>query len=176
MTSGTETVLKLALNYNALAENDGKRVRVHACMHYDVIFSFRILMKVDDMKAVKSKIRYKLRNLIPEDKFVIDPGEKNPLYKYVAWDYKERVKKHGQIKFDVFCDFLSQLSRLVVDMAKKDYFSSAERVEMAHVMSWMLGCTEYSILTTIQMEMGYYDRIKDRYQPYQKKSLGSKIG
>jgi len=72
----------------------------------------------------------------------------------------------------VFCDFLGQLSGIVIGMAKKGYFSSAERVEMAHVMSWMLGCTEYSILTTIHMEMGYYDRIKDRYQPYQKQSLG----
>ena len=142
----------------------------------EVVFSFRILMKTEDKKSVKSKIRYKLKNYIPKDKFAIDPNNKNLLHKYVAWGSKERIKKHGQEKFDVFCGFLSQLSRVAVDMAMKKYFSSAERVEMAHVMSWMLGCTEYSILTTIQMEMGYYDRIKDRYQPYQKKSLGSKIG
>lgn len=137
-----------------------------------VIFSFRILMKAEDKKTLKSKIKYKLSSIIPEKKFVIDPSEENALYKYVAWNYKERIDKLGQERFDVFCNFLGQLSRVVVDMAKKGCFGSVERVEMAHVASWMLGCTEYSILTTIHMEMGYYDRIEDRYQPYQKQSLG----
>jgi hypothetical protein len=53
------------------------------------------------------------------------------------------------------------MSKIVVDMAKKDYFSSSERVEIAHVMSWMLGCTEYGLLSTKEMQIGYYDRISD---------------
>jgi len=137
----------------------------------DVVFSFRILVKAEEKKTAKSKIRYKLKTLLTEDKFAINPNAKNPLQKYVAWSTEVGIKRHGREKFNLFCDFLSRLSRLVVNMAKIGYFSSTERVETAHVMSWMLGCTEYSILTPVHMEMGYYDRIEDRYQPYQKKSL-----
>jgi len=134
----------------------------------EVVLSFRVLVELKDKEVVKSKVAYKLGNLMPEEKFAINPSIDNPLQKYVAWDYKERVNKHGQEKFDVFCSFLSQLSRIVVDIAKKGYFESAERADVAHVVSWMLGCTEYSILTTGHMEVGYYDRIKDEYHPYLK--------
>jgi len=72
----------------------------------------------------------------------------------------------------MFCTFLSKLSDIVVDMAEKGYFDSAERVEIAHVMSWMLSCTEYASLTTRRMEVGYYDRIEDRCHSYLKQSFG----
>ena len=137
----------------------------------DVIFSFRVLSKPRKKRIVASKIAYKLKMLMSEDKFAIDPGVDNPLQKYVAWGYKERVNNLGQEKFDVFCRFLNQLSRIVVDMAKTKYFESAERAEIAHVMSWMLGCTEYGMLTTGHMEVGYYDRIEDRYHPYLKQGF-----
>jgi len=138
----------------------------------DVVFSFRVLVKEKHKKAVRSKIHYKLGTLIPEEKFAIDPDANHPLQKYVAWSAKGGIKKHGREKFDMFCDFLSQLSDIIVNMAKKGYFSSAERVEMAHVISWMLGCTEYGLLTTKHMEVGYYDRIVNQRVPYLRQNLG----
>lgn len=137
----------------------------------EVVFSFRVSVELKDKEVVKSKIAYKLGNLMSKEKFAIDPSVDNPLRKYVAWDYVERVNKHGQEKFEVFCSLLTQLSKTIVDMAKNKYFESAERAEIAHVMSWMLGCTEYGKLTTGHMEVGYYDRIEDRYHPYLKQGF-----
>ncbi len=145
---------------------------IRDCVEDDVVFSFRIRMEAKAEKVVRSKLDYKLRSLVPEDEFAVNPPFDNPLHRYAAWDYEERIKKHGTEKFDAFCCFLSQLGRTVVDMAKKGYFASAERVEMAHVVCWMLGCTEYSILTASHIETGYYDRIEDRYHPYLKQNLG----
>ncbi len=58
----------------------------------------------------------------------------------------------------------SGLSKLVVDMAENKYFDSSERVEITHLMSLMLGCTEYGSLSAKQMQIGYYDRISNKYQ------------
>ncbi len=86
---------------------------------HDVVFSFRIFLKIEDKDVVKSKIKCRLKRVFAESKFSIDPNKENPLYKYVGWDYKERVNKYGRGKFDVFYAFLGKLSRIVVDMAKK---------------------------------------------------------
>ena len=51
-------------------------------------------------------------------------------------------------------------------MIENDYFASNERVELVHFMSWMLGCTEYGLLSTSGMEIGYYDRLDDKYCSY----------
>jgi hypothetical protein len=56
-------------------------------------------------------------------------------------------------------------------MAEKKYFDTSERVELAHVMSWMLGCTEYGLLSKKRMEIGYYDRIADRPHVYLRESF-----
>ena len=48
-------------------------------------------------------------------------------------------------------------------MIESNYFESSERIELAHVMSWMLGCTEYGSLDTKHWELGYYDRIEGKY-------------
>lgn len=132
----------------------------------EVVFSFRVFLDPKYEKVIESKIAYKLRNSISEDKFAINPSADNPLAKYSAWSSDERISKHGSEKFVVFCAFLSQLSRIVVDMVEKKYFDSNERVEIAHVMSWMLGCTEYGLLSTKHMEIGYYDRITDKNHTY----------
>ena len=137
----------------------------------DVVFSFRILAEEEHKKAVKSKIHYKLGSLMSEDKFAIDPDKDHPLQKYVAWSAQGGIEKHGREGFDVFCGFLSQLSNIVLSMAKKGYFSSAERAEMAHVISWMLGCTEYGLLTVKFMEVGYFDRIANQRIPYLRQSI-----
>jgi len=141
-------------------------------MDDDVVFSFRVLAEDRHKKVVKSKLHYKLRDLIPEEKFTIDPDEDHPLQKYVAWSAKGGIEKHGHEKFDIFCDFLSQVSNIVVSMVKKGYFNSAERVEMAHVLSWMLGCTEYGRLTVKHMEVGYFDRIDNQWVPYLMQRIG----
>ncbi|MDO8123519.1 MAG: hypothetical protein Q6364_03980, partial [Candidatus Hermodarchaeota archaeon] len=69
-------------------------------------------------------------------------------------------------RFTEFCSLLEKMSKLVIQMIRSGYFSSDERVELAHVMSWMLGCTEYGKLSTAHMEVGYYDRIEDKYHKY----------
>jgi hypothetical protein len=56
-------------------------------------------------------------------------------------------------------------------MVKKGYFSSDERVEMAHVISWMLGCTEQGLISTKHFKIGYYDRIEDRRCEYLKEEF-----
>jgi len=140
----------------------------------DVVFSFRVLVDSKDKQIVKSKINYKLGTLMASGRFAVDPDTKDPLEKYVAWSPDERIAKYGPKKFMDFCDLLSKLSRLVLQMARKRYFESNDRVEMAHVMSWMLGCTEYGILSTEHLEVGYYDRIDDRYCQYLKHDFRSK--
>jgi len=139
-----------------------------------VVFSFRVLVDSKDKQIVKSKINYKLGTLMASGRFAVDPDTKDPLEKYVAWSPDERIAKYGPKKFMDFCDLLSKLSRLVLQMARKRYFESNDRVEMAHVMSWMLGCTEYGILSTEHLEVGYYDRIDDRYCQYLKHDFRSK--
>jgi hypothetical protein len=140
----------------------------------DVVFSFRVLVDSKDKQIVKSKINYKLGTLMASGRFAVDPDTKDPLEKYVAWSPDERIVKYGPKKFMDFCDLLSKLSRLVLQMARKKCFESNDRVEIAHTMSSMLGCTEYGILSTEHWEVGYYDRIDDRYCPYLKRDFRSK--
>jgi hypothetical protein len=129
----------------------------------NVVVSFRISCEAKDKQIVKSKIEFKLNNLISKDNYLMDPSPKHPLYKYGAWQWEMVFKKRGQKKFDTFCHFLRKMSEVVIEMAKQNYFSSEERTEIAHVMSWMLGCTEYFKLTIKHAEVGYYDRIEDEY-------------
>jgi hypothetical protein len=83
-----------------------------------------------------------------------------------VWGNEKRLSSSGVDKFPEFCSLLSKMSGLVIEMLRNDYFSSAERVEIAHVMSWMLGYTEYGIVSTKHFEVGYYDRIEDKYCQY----------
>jgi hypothetical protein len=130
----------------------------------EVFFSFRVLESQKYKEEINSKIAFKLRSLISEDDFAIDPPSEHPFYKYVAWSDPSDIRGPG--KSTIFCSLLSQLSRIVFNMAKKDYFDSKERVEIAHVVSWMLGFTEYGKLTKKEMHVGYYDRIKGEWVPY----------
>jgi len=134
----------------------------------EVVFSFRVSIDSKDKQVIKSKIAYKLGTLLSEDKYAVDPVADHPLEKYVDWSPEKRIAELGQKKFAQFCDLLSEMSRLVIRMIKRRYFDSNERVEIAHVMSWMLGCTEYGLLSTTHWEIGYYDRIEDKNCPYLK--------
>jgi len=127
----------------------------------EVIVSFRVLSTEKTKEIVRSKMNYKLETLVP-GKFTVDPDIQNPLNKYVAWGNGERMSKLGVDKFPEFCGLLSKMSGLVIEMLKNDYFETDERVEIAHLMSWMLGCTEYGKLSPAHMEVGYYDRIEDK--------------
>jgi hypothetical protein len=131
----------------------------------EVVFSFRIMVNVKFKEIVKSKSAHKLSTLLTEDKFSIDPV-KNNLAQYVAWSPEKRIRDFGQSKFIQFIDVLKNMSAIVIEMIENDYFTSNERVELAHVMSWMLGCTEYGLLSTKGMEIGYYDRLSDKYCSY----------
>jgi hypothetical protein len=131
-----------------------------------VIFSFRVLIEKKTKRVIASKMAYRLGRLLPKGEFAVDPEPQHPLGEYVAWSAEERIFKSGSTKFTVFCSLLEKLSKLGIQMIRSGYISSDERVEIAHVMSWMLGCTEYGVLSTAHMEVGYYDRIEDKYHKY----------
>jgi len=137
----------------------------------EVVLSIRMLLESQHVRVVKSKVAFKLGTMLSEDKFAIDPKAENPLEKYVAWQPDKRIAESGPEKFAAFCSFLGKLSRIAVDMARENYFNSAERVEMAHLVSWMLGCTEYGLMSPAHWEVGYYDRLEDKACPYLKQDF-----
>jgi hypothetical protein len=132
----------------------------------EVIFSFRVMVEPKFKEIVKTKLAYKLGTLLSEDKYAIDPAAGNSFQQYVAWLPEKRIADYGQNKFNQFIDLLKNMSTIVVQLIENDYFASNERVELAHVTSWMLGCTEYGLLSASGMEIGYYDRLEDKYCPY----------
>jgi len=132
----------------------------------EVVFSFRVMVEPKFKEMVKTKLAYKLGTLLSEDKYVIDPAAGNGLEQYVAWLPGKKIADFGQSKFNQFIDLLKNMSAIVVQIIENDYFASNERVELAHFMSWMLGCTEYGLLSTSGMEIGYYDRLDDKYCSY----------
>jgi hypothetical protein len=137
----------------------------------EVVFSFRVLVEKGQKRIISSKMVYELGTLLSEDKFAVDPDVRHPLRKYVAWSFEERVAKSGAKKFTEFYSLLEKMSKLVIQMIRSKYFSSDERVEMAHVMSWMLGCAEYGLLSTTHWEIGYYDRVENKNHPYLKEQF-----
>lgn len=158
---------------------DLKDVRSHHFLIRDrvddeVVFSYRLQVDSEQKAVVSSKIAYKLREMMPEEKFAIDPSKESSFNKFVGWDYEERIAKCGAKKFSELCRNLSLLSKLVVQMARRKYFDSSERVELAHVMSWMLGCTEYGLMSPQHWEVGYYDRIDDKCVQYLKQDFPKK--
>jgi len=132
----------------------------------EVVFSFRVMVEPKFKEIVKTKLAYKLGTLLSKDKYAIDPTAENNLEQYVAWVPEKRIADYGQSKFIQLIDLLKNMSALVVQLIESDYFASNERVELAHIMSWMLGCTEYGLLNTSRMEVGYYDRLEDKYCSY----------
>jgi hypothetical protein len=134
----------------------------------DVVFNFRILLESKEKNDIENVMAFHLGKSMSEDGFAINPKPEHPFSKYVAWSWRDTVNRIGLDKFTLFCDFLSKFSKLVVEMAEKDYFHSKERVEMAHIVTWMLGCTEYGILSVGSWEIGYHDRIDDKNHAYLK--------
>jgi hypothetical protein len=132
----------------------------------EVVFSFRVMVEPKFKEIIKSKMACKLVTLLAPDKFSVNPPAESSLAKYVAWFPEKRISDSGKDKFILFMDLLKDMSATVVEMIENDYFSSSERVELAHAMSWMLGCTEYALLSTSGMEVGYYDRLEDKYCSY----------
>jgi hypothetical protein len=132
----------------------------------EVVFSFRVMVEPKFKEVIKTKLAYKLGTLLPEDKYAVDSPAGNILGQYVAWLPEKRIADFGQSKFNRFIDILKNMSALVVQLIENDYFALNERVELAHFMSWMLGCTEYGLLSVAGMEVGYYDRLNDKYCSY----------
>ena len=132
----------------------------------EVVFSFRVMVEPKFKGIVKINLSCKLGTLLPEGKYVIDPAVGTSLEQYVAWQPEKRIADHGQAKFNQFIDLLKTMSAIIVKLIEDDYFASNERVELAHVTSWMFGCTEYGLLRTSGMEVGYYDRLEDKYCSY----------
>lgn len=132
----------------------------------ELVLSFRIMTEPKRKEIIRRKIVQKLSALFSDEKFAVNPSSVNPLYQYVAWNPSKRIAEYGIDKFEEFIDILCNMSQLVVKLLKNDYFASYERVELAHVMSWMVGCTEYGLLSTTGIEVGYYDRVEDKYVSY----------
>jgi hypothetical protein len=137
----------------------------------EVVFSFRVSCTKKNKKLLKSKIIFKLNNLLSKQNYVVDPSPDHPLSNYVAWKWEATTKKRGEEKFNTFCFFLQKMSAMTIEMVKQDYFSSVERTEIVHIMSWMIGCTEYFKLTPKSATVGYYDRIEDKYRAYLQKTF-----
>ena len=137
----------------------------------EVVFSFRIMVDHKSKEIAKTKVTHKLSSLLSTDKFAVYPNSENSLAKYIAWVPEKRIADCGKVKFYQFIDALKNMSALVVEMVENDYFGSSERVELAHAVSWMLGCTEYGLLRTSGMEVGYYDRLEDKYCSYLRQSF-----
>lgn len=140
----------------------------------EVVVSFRISLEQSNREETIQYITSHLDTLISDSTYAINPEPQHPLFEFAAWSWKDRRNQTGLKAFNVFCGYLSQLSRMIVNMATNEYFDSGKRVEIAHLMSWMLGCTEYGILSTKSWQIGYYDRICDEYHPYLEDSLKSK--
>jgi hypothetical protein len=104
--------------------------------------------------------------LLSEDKYVVDPAVGNCFEQYVAWLPDKRIVDFGQSKFNLYIDLLKNMSATIVQLIENDYFALKERVELAHVMSWMLGCTEYGLLSPSGMEVRVYDRLDNKYCSY----------
>ncbi|MGO8805533.1 MAG: hypothetical protein ACLQO7_02865 [Candidatus Bathyarchaeia archaeon] len=133
-----------------------------------VVISFRVMVDLKLRDTVKSKIANKLGTLLSLDEFAIDPTGESELAQYVAWYPEKRIENFGQAKFNQFIDLLKNMSAAVIQMIENNYFDSNQRTELAHTVSWMLGCTEYGLLSSSGMEIGYYDRIEDKYCSYLK--------
>ena len=137
----------------------------------EIVVTFRVLLESKRRQVIKSKIAFKLATLLSREKFAVDPNAKSEFEKYVAWEPEKRIVDYGPEEFAVFCGFLSRLSRIVADMLREDYYGSTERVEMARLVSWMLGCTEYGLIGPTHWEVGYYDRVEDKASPYLKQNF-----
>ncbi|MDQ1280818.1 MAG: hypothetical protein QG670_2081 [Thermoproteota archaeon] len=134
----------------------------------DIFLSFRILLESKEKDDLENIIALRLEKSMPENAFAINPDLEQPFYRYVSWPWRDTINRRGLDKFTLYCSFLSKLSRMVVEMAEKDYFNPEERVEMIHVASWMLGCTEYGQLSVEGWEIGYCDHITNKNFTYQK--------
>jgi hypothetical protein len=131
----------------------------------EVVFSFRIKVDPKLKGVIKSKLAYKLGTLLSENKFSIDPALENSLEQYVGWSPEKRIAEMGPTKFNQLVDSLKNMSANIIEMIEHGYFGSSERVELAYVFSQMLGCTEYGALYVSEFEVGYYDRLDDKYCP-----------
>jgi hypothetical protein len=74
--------------------------------------------------------------------------------------------KFGKNKRVQFIDIFESIGTIIVERVENDYSASSERVELAQVRSWMIGFTEYGLLSTFEMEIGYCDRIRSEDYSY----------
>jgi hypothetical protein len=133
---------------------------------YEVVFSFRVLVESKLKETVKSKSSAKLGSLIGADKFAVDQSVKSDLRQYMSRFPEKKLAQLGVTQFTIHVDLLKSMSTLVVDAIEKNYFASNERVDLARIFGLMLGCTEYGLLRPTGMEVGYYDRLEDKYCSY----------
>jgi hypothetical protein len=163
-----ETLVRLYWFIEGLIDVNSIHFMIRDRMQDGVVFSLRVRMASAEAEATKSAMRRELDRLAIIDG-AVDPPTHHPLHRFTAWTWQSALRQRGADKFTQFCEYLSQFSRIVVDMAEHEYFTSRERAEMAHEVSWMLGLTECGVLRVKGkkgVEIGYYDRIENTTQSY----------
>jgi hypothetical protein len=75
----------------------------------EVVFSFRVMVEPKVKEKVKSNLARKLGMLLSEDDYAIDPFAGTCFEQYVAWLPEKRIADCGQIKFNLFIDFLKNM-------------------------------------------------------------------
>jgi hypothetical protein len=137
----------------------------------EIIFSLRVLVTDKSKGVVKSKLAYKLGTLLAQEKYVIDPVAGHCLEQYVSWNPSKKLEAMGPVRFNQFIDALKKISGVIIEMFELDTFDASERTEMAYAVSQMLCCTEYGALYASEFEVGYYDRLEDKYWPNLRQKL-----
>ena len=133
------------------------------------IFSLRIFRDSKNKKEIKGKLEAKLKELDIQ-RLEVDPETPTEFWeRYNKWTpiTEETITgHHGKEGWKVYCDALHSMSKFVIDLAKKNWFTSKKRVEMAHLMAWTLGCSEAWKRYSAGIFMGYLDRIDGEHHPY----------
>lgn len=133
----------------------------------EIVFSFRALVEPKLKEIVEKKLALKLGTLLPADKYAVEPSAGIGLGKYIA-SLPERKIGQEHLAYDNFLDVLKKMSALVVDMVENDLFVADQRVDLTHFITWILGCTECGTLSLKGMQVGYYDRVEDKFRAYLK--------
>lgn len=127
-----------------------------------VVFSFRVMVEPKLKENAKAKLAIKLGSMFSADQFAIDPTANSKLNQYALWSPEKRLAELGQTSFNLFVDSLKSMSSLAVELLER----GSDRVEMVRNFALMLGCTEYGLLGTSGFEVGYYDRLEDKYASF----------
>lgn len=140
--------------------------------HEDRIFaSFRIFSDPNDKDMVKYKLEEKGKKLSNLFLFDIDPAPGTARRKSHGWTgpFSNHKIWGGEETWATCCDFLSRMSKIVVEMAEKGHFDFPRRHKIAHLMVNMLALREWPVAYPDQRTVvaGFINLLDDRWVGYQ---------